>query len=227
MCQGVHRTTFKLLIMRTIGVNIYYFLLSICDTLRYIYYRNKEKRQYGAFEFPYHEELLNNRVYVLANGPSLKQELEELIEEESFSSSIKCVANFFANSEEFTTLKPNFYFLADPKFFKGDLFEKENLLVRHLDEIVSWPMTLFITKWAEGKTRNLIKNPNITIRAITDLQFHGFEKFRFKFYKQGKASPLYVNVLIMMEYALLNMGCKDIRLYGVDQSVPRSIRSIW
>ena len=194
------------------------FFFSLYSSIRFSYHRFMELKCYGHYEFPYHDELGEKRAYVLANGPSLKNEIQTLLANESFKDSIKCVANFFGNSDLFCILKPSIYVLADTKFFKGNQFEKERNLVLLLNKVVSWPMTLFVVNSGEKVARTLITNPNITIKSTTVLQFEGFEKDRFKYYKDGKAVPSYVNVLLMTEYVLLNMGCKDIRLYGVDHT---------
>ncbi len=198
--------------------SLFYFVSSLYKSIRFSFHRLKEIKKYGSYEFPYRDELNGKRVYVLANGPSLKDELNGLLSSSVFGDSVKCVANFFANSDIFCQLQPSFYILADPKFFGGQKYKKENELIIHLNNIVTWPMTLFIVNWGADYTKKIITNPNITIRTTTVLQYEGFENNRFENYKKGKAVPSFVNVLMMAEYVLLNMGCKDIRLYGVDHT---------
>lgn len=194
------------------------FFSLLYKSLRFWFHLQMEKRKYGSYEFPYREEMNSHRVYVLANGPSLKNEIQELVTQKDFQSSIKCVTNFFGNSDLFCQFQPAYYILADPKFFLGRQFEKEYKLISHINEVVTWPMTIFVVNWGEALAKQIITNPLIAIKSTTVLQFEGFEGKRYENYKSGKAVPSYVNVLMMAEYVLLNMGFKDIRLYGVDHT---------
>lgn len=205
----------------TIGAvlqTIYIYVSSVYKSVRFSYHRFRELRRYGNYYFPYREELTGKRVYILANGPSLNSDLVNLLKDKTFEKSIKCVTNFFANSDIFCKLKPSIYILADPKFFQGKIYERENLLIKKINEAVTWPMTLFVVNWGESLAKEIISNPNITIRSTSVLKYDGPEKDRFRYYKNGWAVPSYVNVLMMAEYVLLNMGCKDIRLYGVEHT---------
>ena len=57
------------------------FVLSLYRSLEYFVYYNREKRKYGDFYFPYQPLHNGEAVYILANGPSLKDELDELFKD--------------------------------------------------------------------------------------------------------------------------------------------------
>ncbi len=194
------------------------FLKSLYNTLRFIILRYKEYRRYGSYEFPYREDMIGQRAFVLANGPSLKEELPMLINDETFLASSKFALNFFSATESYKLVKPDKYCLADKGFFIENTMEGHRKTISALNKDTSWELKLFVPYTYYSVAKNLINNPHITIFPISTLMFEGFEKKRYKYYKQGKAVPSFVNVTLMIEYLLLNMGCKDIRLYGVDHT---------
>lgn len=191
------------------------FIVDTYDFSKFQYYKLTEKKLYGNYEYPYQDVLREKRVYLLANGPSLKNELSELIEDKTFLESQKCVVNNFYNSIYFQALKPEYYCIADPAFFKNSTYD---YVFEIINRLVSWPMNLYIPNWGLQKTVRIITNSYIAVVPVTPLIYTGYESLRYKYYKSGKGVPSYVNVTIMMEYILLNLGCKDIRLYGVDHS---------
>lgn len=194
------------------------FIISLYKTIEFFVDYFREKRKFGNYYFPYQPLHEGESVYILANGPSLNHEINELINENApLNKSL--VVNFFVETDLFTQIKPMYYCLADP------LFNREKLLTERtkdvyilLNKTVTWPMTLFVWKEAEKMVSNLISNPNIKIVSLSILLFRGFESKRYEYYKKGKSVPSYVNVTIMAIYALLNLGYSTIYLYGVDHS---------
>lgn len=199
-------------------VSIITFLSSLIKTVRFQFHRIKEHNLYGKYEFVYREELINKRCYVLANGPSLNEELETLKNDKSFVDSPKFVLNYFAESHYYKSLKPEFYCLADPLFFSSESSNRNKNIIKIINESTEWSMSLFFPINGGRAVREAITNPNVNLVPISVLVYEGFEKNRYPYYKCGKAVPSFVNVTIMIEYLLLNMGCKDIRLYGVDHT---------
>ncbi len=191
------------------------FIIGTYEFAKFQYYRIREILRFGNYKYPYKEILKDKRVYVLANGPSLKAELSILLNDGSFMNSPKFVVNNFCSSDLFQILRPEYYCIADPAFFSADKYIS---LLRDINESVSWPMKLYMPNWGVKKIKKFFTNQNVTIVPISPLRFTGYESLRYRYYKKGKGMPCYVNVTIMVEYILLNMGCKDIWLYGVDHS---------
>lgn len=194
------------------------FFSSLYKTIRFRYHRKVEVKKFGHYQFPYNEELKDKTAYVLANGPSLKEEISVLLCDECFSKAIKCALNYFAESSLYETIKPDLYFLADPCFFRGKNEERDNKMIIRMNSITSWSIVLYVPYYHVNIAKTLIKNNNIKVVPVPTLLFEGFEEKRYIGYKKGIAVPSFVNVTIMAEYVLLNLGCKDIRLYGVDHT---------
>lgn len=194
------------------------FIISLYKTIEFFVEYFREKRKFGNYYFPYQPLHKGESVYILANGPSLNHEINELINENApLNESL--VVNFFVETDLFTQIKPMYYCLADPLFNREKLLtERTKNVYTLLNKTVTWPMTLFVWKEAEKMVSNLISNPNIKIVSLSILLFRGFESKRYEYYKKGKSVPSYVNVTIMAIYALLNIGYSTIYLYGVDHS---------
>lgn len=194
------------------------FFGDVYNSFRFLYRHLREKKRYGNYYFQY--KSLNNgaAVYVLANGPSLSEEIDFLLKNNADLSN-SLVVNFFSESDLFLQIKPKFYCLADPMYNVERLMTQREIdTFDTLNKNVNWPMTLFIWKSAETIISRYITNPNIIIKGLSILTFEGFERNRYKYYKKGIAVPSYVNVTIMALYALLNLGYSTIYLYGVDHS---------
>ena len=79
---------------------------------------------------------------VLGNGPSLTRELPGLLERTGDRDFM--AVNFFALDERFTLLRPAYYVLSDPMFFRESAFrDRVAGLYRAMNGRVSWPMTLW------------------------------------------------------------------------------------
>lgn len=193
------------------------FLVSLFKSMRFAYHLLRENVIYGNHSFVYNERLFGKRVYVLANGPSLNAELSELLKDECFFHSPKFVLNFFVKSDLYCQIRPEYYCIADPVFFNQDS-EQRDVVIEKLNKETKWGMELFVPVNGFAIIQKKIENDYIRVTPIPVLIYEGFERRRFLMFKRGKAAPSFVNVTIMIEYILLNLGCKDIRLYGVDHT---------
>lgn len=195
------------------------FIGDCYKSIRFAFHRIQSIKKWGCCEFP----LMPTRdgtLYILANGPSLKTELDDILLERIKSEGRNAiVVNFFASYELFKLLQPKYYCLADPTFFQKKYWtESIKKLFQILNEEVDWDMTLFIRDEGDELVRNTIKNNNIKIVSIPSLLFEGFERKRYSSYKRGIAVPSFSNVTIMCAYVGLNMGYSKMRMYGVDHS---------
>lgn len=206
------------MILKSLLKNIVYCVAKTFDAIKFWCYRQGERRLYKHYEFPYKPTYKGKTAYILANGPSLKTELSDLLAKD-INLQESLVVNFFVETDLFTQIRPKYYCLADPMFFKEDILSDRVLGVFELlNDTVQWPMTLFVWKSGESFLPRYIQNPNIKIVGLSILLYGGFERNRYKCYRKGTAVPSYVNVTIMALYALLNLGYSKIYLYGVDHS---------
>ncbi|MBO5878727.1 MAG: hypothetical protein J6Q29_04575, partial [Alistipes sp.] len=109
----------------------------------------------------------SRRLAILGNGPSLKEQMPALISSREWEQADMMAVNFFALSEEFLALKPKYYVISDPMFFrKAGYSERVEALYRALKERVTWPMTLYVQYYNPERfdyAKAIGGNPNIRI----------------------------------------------------------------
>lgn len=166
-------------------------------------------------------------VYLLGNGPSLKNDMEAI---KKLKGADFIVVNFMANNPLFWEIKPRYYTLMDPLFFTN---RKENRHMESLEALfdsfnrVDWEMTIFIPVQHEESFREFsrINNPKIKITALnTFSSYVASDNARYFCYKKGYAMPQVQNVTIGAIFAMLNMGYGSIYLYGVDHTYLDSLK---
>ena len=115
-------------------------------------------------------EKKTNRLFVLATGPSLNDDLKRY--RNDIISNDSLVMNMFATSPLFKELKPRIYLLADPLWFKsseviGKSTFKHNYetLLNALLENVNWKLDLIVPDYAINSdlVKSLKENVNIKV----------------------------------------------------------------
>lgn len=162
-------------------------------------------------------------VAILGNGPSLKRELPQLIAQRAWEEKDILAVNFFALSEEFALIKPKYYVISDPMFFrKAGYGERVQELYKALAEKASWPMKLYVQYYnpEHFDYRSAIgHNPNIEIVPFHSIVFHGFRSVEFWCYRRGLGSGNFGTVIQNGEFIALQLGYRRIELYGVDHTL--------
>ena len=149
----------------------------------------------------------HDRVAILGNGPSLAKELPSLIEH---------------RDECFVELKPAYYILSDPMFFRQTAMQSRvDALYSLLAERVTWPMTLYVQHYNPEKFdyRAALPNENIRIVPFHTTLYEGFRSVRHWLFDRGLGSANYGTVVQVGEYVALQLGYKRLELYGVDHTL--------
>ena len=182
-------------------------------------YRVKYKKYY----IPLSEKESYRPMIILANGPSLKDDFPNVYSLVEETGSSVAVVNHFALSPHFKKLKPQYYLIADRVFFWERTDEKNSAIYKVLNNDVDWPMQFIIPIQEKRFVENKITNPNITIVPLCILLYSGPNRYKYWVYKKGISVPSFVNISVMALYYALNMGAKEIYLYGVDHTFLREI----
>lgn len=165
----------------------------------------------------------SRRVAILGNGPSLGEQLPCLIERREWEQTDVMAVNFFALSEEFLTLRPKYYVISDPMFFRrAGRSERVENLYRALAEKVKWPMTLYVQYYNPERfdyTEAIGHNPMIRIVPFHTTVFHGFRSVEFWCYRRGLGSGNFGTVVQNGEFIAMLLGYRTIDLYGVDHTL--------
>ena len=159
---------------------------------------------------------------ILGNGPSLAEDLPRLIERREHETKDVMAVNFFALDERFETVRPAYYVLSDPMFFRGSACrDRVAELYRVLDEKVTWPMNLYVQYYNPERFdyRTALPNPNIRIVRFHTQLYRGFRGVEFWLFRRGLGSANFGTVVQVCEYVALLLGYKTLELYGVDHTL--------
>ena len=155
---------------------------------------------------------------ILGNGPSLA---EDLPRREHETKDVMAV-NFFALDERFETVRPAYYVLSDPMFFRDSACrDRVAELYRVLDEKVTWPMNLYVQYYNPERFdyRTALPNPNIRIVRFHTQLYRGFRGVEFWLFRRGLGSANFGTVVQVCEYVALLLEYKTLELYGVDHTL--------
>lgn len=175
---------------------------------------------------PYTPTYKGRTLAVLANGPSLKDDLRH-IEEEEFQGVDFSVMNYFALDPLFCLVKPKYYCFADPMFFAADSrIDTVRKLFKEIEEKVDWDMTIFIPNTFLKKrflAFSQLTNAHLTVVPVNTVLYSG-RLLRSWFYRHNFASPCIQTVAILNVFTGLNLGYSRINLYGADMTFFESMK---
>lgn len=159
---------------------------------------------------------------ILGNGPSLAGDLPRLIERREYETEDFLAVNFFAEDDRFEVVKPKYYVLSDPMFFRDSACrDRVAELYRVLDEKVTWPMNLYVQYYNPERFdyRTALPNPNIRIVRFHTQLYRGFRGVEFWLFRRGLGSANFGTVVQVCEYVALLLEYKTLELYGVDHTL--------
>jgi hypothetical protein len=194
--------------------------IKICRTI-YFFFRLVVKEDIIDYikKFGDNNMCSSKKLVMLANGPSLSGVLKNWKRNNKFKDVDFLAVNYFCHDKEFIELKPKYYVLSDPQFFQDDslLRERVDKMYLTLNEVVSWKMFLYIQYYAKNSNWSTkIKNINIKIIPFHTVVYTGYNFLRNWIFKCGLGNGNYGTVILNGEYIGINLGYKELYLYGVD-----------
>ena len=162
-----------------------------------------------------------NRIAIIATGPSLKEDVHFILDEDYKKQTDFLMLNFSAFDSLFFKLRPQHYCLADPMFFQSSWRDEEVFRFFYLlNSQVEWDMTIYVPA---QNLKQFIKfsrldNSNIKVLGVNIVVYNGFEKFRNLFYRVGLSSPPPRTVANLAIFVGINTGYQNIDLFGVDHT---------
>jgi len=165
----------------------------------------------------------NSNLLILGNGPSLKSDIENNLE--IIRKFDLLAVNYFATTDYFSTLKPQYYSIAAPEMFKNnsnpEILKNSKQLFKDIAKKTNWPMTLFIPAIAykanEWK-KIILENKNIDIVYFNNTPINGFKWFKYFLWKNNYGMPRPHNVLIPSLIISINLKYNNIYINGADHS---------
>jgi hypothetical protein len=163
----------------------------------------------------------NKECCILGNGPSLAEVL--IKGTEIFAGKHVFVVNNFCENNYFFKIQPDNYIIADPDYWKND---PNDLYMTKLKESfieafakINWKMNFFVPcDIPESFISVFSSNKFLTITKYNRTPVKGYKKIAYFLYKYNLGMPLPFNVLNAAIFCALNLGFKNIYLYGADHS---------
>jgi len=159
---------------------------------------------------------------LLGNGPSLAHTLRDHLP--ALQATPTWAVNHFARTEAFTQVRPAFYSLHDPSFYRPDRQRPPDAAT--LDALVArtdWPLKVVITHRAEAYLRQRFReNANLTLHSYTENLVKGHEALRFRWYRRV-GSPRLANTLNAVLWAAINARFQEVYLLGVELTHLRNL----
>lgn len=159
---------------------------------------------------------------ILGNGPALGRELPRLLASGALRERDVMAVNYFALDERFEAVRPAYYVLSDPMFFRDSaLRDRVAELYRTLNARVTWPMHLYVQYYNPERFdyRAALPNPNIRIIPFHTQVYRGFPGLNLRLFRRGLGSANYGTVVQVCEYIALLLGYRTVELYGVDHTL--------
>lgn len=193
------------------------FISIICVVLFSSYYANNRIKSCIKYDKK------SNECVVMGNGPSLKIFLENPFDETLKNKDVFAV-NYFALTEFFELVKPNFYLMMDEDIYKLNATpfndeNKKNLDLISLLNKISWNMTMFVPyKFKKSPLIKLILNKNIKIVFFNSTPINGITFLENFFFKNNLGMPKPETVIIPSIFLAINLKYSRINLYGAEAS---------
>lgn len=157
------------------------------------------------------------RIIVMGNGPSLNDAIAN--HADVIASTPSMAVNFAALSPALSRLRPEYYVLADPHFFKdADGPDDNRSKLRDAMNAVSWPMRLFVPVKYRKRAAALYGGPMVTVRGFNAVGAEGFDCIIHRAYAAGLAMPRPRNVLIAAIMLAVGEGFDELVVLGADHS---------
>jgi len=162
-----------------------------------------------------------NKCHVLGNGPSLKKDLEIILNEKENADHI-CV-NAFPLTDSFFDLKPGILVLTDTAFFRGDPNPEDEELRGKIFEtvnMVNWPLQIIVSHNADlNFLSKQFSNKNIELVKMKAIGIHRpLNENAFRYYDTGLFAPPFTNVLVAALFCAIKAGYDEIEIFGADFS---------
>lgn len=176
----------------------------------------------GNFHNYLYQDDQKKNLIILATGPSLKEDLVMGITDLQFSDI--CVVNEFCMHPMFEKLKPTLYLLADPLYFCEDIMRDVDKKTVDVLSKINWSITIYVPYHYYHMVYKKLESKYVSVCPYHCNPYSGWISVRDYLYNKGLSMPAAQNVLIPSIFNGINLGYKQIKLFGVDHSWTKEIR---
>lgn len=171
-------------------------------------------------------EQQRDRMVVVGNGPSLNKTME--LYEPQLQEADSIMVNFSANSDLYERIRPAYYLLVDPAYYKVPNHLHESLCTL-FDTIVmktTWLMKIIMPKCAQGcyAEERFKNNPNLEVLFYEDAWQLPKGMSKFEAWDKNLISPPAQTVLNTAVWLSIYWGYTETYLVGADTSFLADLR---
>lgn len=168
------------------------------------------------------EKPQTKNMLVLANGPSLKQSLEDIIGNKAYLDNDVITVNFMVNDDSFYVMKPKYHVISDYTLFH-DLTDNEERVEDFFNNInhrVDWDLTIFIaySLWKNKEWRSKFTNNKLKLIPFHSVEAPESTGASYLLSKMGLLGACYGSVLHHAIFVSMQMGYKVLEVYGADHT---------
>ena len=173
------------------------------------------------------EKQRSKKSIIIGTGPSLINDIHEINNYKKDECDFFAV-NFFANTDTFFELKPNYYFLADKLFWSEDL-NKNFLQLRDNTyqklKKINWKISILCPESGYDYIKSiLLDNSNISFIKIPEKSINlTTKKMQLYALRNRFFSIANVNSMVTLLWYSIICNYKEVYLYGIDFSGFKSI----
>lgn len=182
------------------------------------------------YRLPCHFDDNKGAINILGTGPSLTESIKHVL---LTNNTVPCLAvNEFALSDYFQILKPKYYILVDPAYFANedsiserDLTNRKSLYNR-INTLTDWNMTVIIPskRYKQKVLHNIIHNPKVHISFFNTSHLTLANSRMYYWMLNHNIAFTCYNILAAAIYISINLGYKEIRIFGAEHSWTKDIR---
>lgn len=193
----------------------------IVDCERFVLY-TAQLLVFDSFRNFVKKEVQDRSLLVLVNGPSLKESLSQIIDNEEYINNDIITVNFMANDVSFFTIKPRYHVISDYALFHDSQGNEEKVgcFINNINNKVDWDLTLFITYslWKDKRWIRRIENKRIKIVPFHSIEAPESIKVSYLLSRLGWLGANYGSVLHHAIYLGMLSGYKKEYVYGADHT---------
>lgn len=207
-------------------IDFLYKLFHLIFELLYILLKNFPAYR---FKIQLNAENTSSKMVVLANGPSLQEDINEFQPRDNQYTFF--AVNYFATTPLFKIYKPKHYVIIDSLMFSKSFndtrvsVKTEELFNVFINDIY-WPISLYLpTNVYKDKdiVNKFSTNSKVTVYSFNSQMSNTFESIRNLLFRFNIAAPVTNNVASAGIYLSILLGFKTIYITGVDHSWVKSI----
>lgn len=176
--------------------------------------------RYQHFKDPFKDLQSEKPLYILGNGPSLK-EISSQIDRDKVD---LCAVNDSIITDLYLELKPDIHLFIDPLYFmvngRDSNVDNVEKILYVIENVISWPLTILLPFSASKHfIKRCIVNKNIKLLFFNPSHWLPMRNsFVYFLYNHNYAMPKPQNVMIAAIYSAIRLGYKEINLCGVEHS---------